>query len=219
MSFIVFGPGVSDPITLEQAVTRGLLQFSGHSEPVDPASMDEAAIRNRGEGGGYAGGYAAGGGRGGKAEAYASVATQRIQQQREMGPVQLAHQIMSKPVHTLPSSARVAQVQELFNRYRIGLVPILGPNGQIEGIVSRWFLMRQDVPWRELAQRSVTAVARSPVLTAGPDTNIRELARVLLEQKIHGMPIVDTNHQVMGIVTRSDILRALVNYAPLELWL
>jgi len=214
VSFIVFGPGVSDPITLDQAVSRGLLQFSGLTEPVDPASMSDAAIRNRGEGGGQPGS-----GAGAKAEAYASVATQRVHQQRETGPVQLAHQIMSMPVRTLPATATVAQLQELFNRYRLSLVPILGPSGQVEGVVSRWYITRQNLPWAELAKRSVSTVARSPVLTAGQDTNIRELAKVLLEQKIHGMPIVDDNHHVVGIVTRSDILRALVNYAPLELWL
>ncbi|WP_298220793.1 CBS domain-containing protein [Halothiobacillus sp.] len=56
-------------------------------------------------------------------------------------------------------------------------------------------------------------------MTATTNTNIRELARVLLAQDIRGLPIVNEAGEVVGVVTRGDILRALVNYAPLELWL
>lgn len=218
VSFIVFGPGVSDPVSLEQATSRGLLQFSGVTEPVAPTSMSDAAIQNRGAGQG--GGQGAGGQSAHTSQAgvYASVADQR-RQQREVGPVQLAHQIMSEPVRTLPNTARVADVQALFDQYEIDMVPVVNAEGRIEGVVTRWFLTRLDRPRRELGRQPIRTVVRSPVLTAGPDTNIRELARVLLEQNIHAMPIVDKQYQVVGIVTRGDILRALVNYAPLELWL
>ncbi len=221
MSFIVFGPGVSDPVSLEQATTRGLLQFSGVTEPVAPTSMSDAAIQNRGTGQGGPGGGQGGGGsaaHAAQADVYASIADRR-RQQREVGPVQLARQIMSKHVHMLPNTARVANVLSLFDQYDIDMVPVVNSEGRIEGVVTRWFLARQDRPRRELGRQPIRSVVRSPVLTAGPDTNIRELARVLLEQNIHAMPIVDANYQVMGMVTRGDILRALVNYAPLELWL
>ncbi|MGC8697442.1 MAG: HPP family protein, partial [Halothiobacillus sp.] len=76
----------------------------------------------------------------------------------------------------------------------------------------------------DLAPRAVATIANHSVLTATPQTNIRELARVLLAQDIRGLPIVDAPNDdaqkvVVGIVTRGDILQALVNYAPLELWL
>jgi len=32
------------------------------------------------------------------------------------------------------------------------------------------------------------------------------------------MPIVDPKENLVGIITRSDILRTLVDHAPLELW-
>lgn len=218
MSFIVFGPGVSDPITLNEAIgNKGVLRGPTRADSAMPVSMDEADLRNRGrqprsrteEGPPH---------QPAELDTYQAVQTQ-ARQQRETGPVQLAHQIMSRPVYTLHSTATVRQLQDLFNHYHVGLMPIMGPTGQLEGIVSKWYLSRQIMPWTELARRPVSAIARSPVITAGTNTNIRELARVLLEQNIHGMPIVDEQHQVVGIVTRSDILRSLVNYAPLELWL
>jgi acetoin utilization protein AcuB len=56
------------------------------------------------------------------------------------------------------------------------------------------------------------------VLTAHPDTSIRDIARVFFEERIGAVPIVDRGETLVGIVTRSDILRTILNSAPLELW-
>ena len=50
-----------------------------------------------------------------------------------------------------------------------------------------------------------------------PETEIRLIADVLIKERIGAMPIVDEKEKLVGIVTRSDILRTVVK-APLELW-
>jgi len=65
---------------------------------------------------------------------------------------------------------------------------------------------------------SIEPLYLKKVLTATPETQIREIARVLIEQRKGVMPIVDANAHMVGIITRSDILRTIVNQAPLELW-
>jgi acetoin utilization protein AcuB len=57
----------------------------------------------------------------------------------------------------------------------------------------------------------------SQVLTAHPDTSIRDIARVFFEERIGAVPIVDRGETLVGIVTRSNILRTILNSAPLEL--
>jgi CBS domain-containing protein len=49
-------------------------------------------------------------------------------------------------------------------------------------------------------------VMTSPVITATPETPIREIAALLLERKISGLPIVD-NGRVVGVLSESDLLR------------
>jgi acetoin utilization protein AcuB len=56
------------------------------------------------------------------------------------------------------------------------------------------------------------------VLTATPTTEIHELARVMLAERISALPIIDGNHTPVGIVTITDILRCVMLRAPLELW-
>ena len=40
----------------------------------------------------------------------------------------------------------------------------------------------------------------------------------MFKERIGAMPIVDDQGTLVGILTRSDILRVLVNKAPLQLW-
>jgi CBS domain-containing protein len=71
---------------------------------------------------------------------------------------------------------------------------------------------------RDILSRTVADVMTSPVVSTDPITDIRRVARVLLDYKLSGLPVVSEQAELVGIVTRSDILRALVNDPPLSLW-
>ena len=56
------------------------------------------------------------------------------------------------------------------------------------------------------------------VYAATLDTDIHQLAHVMFDKHIGTLPIVDENHHVLGMVTRSDILRVTSHYGPMEFW-
>jgi CBS domain-containing protein len=58
----------------------------------------------------------------------------------------------------------------------------------------------------------------TPVPSVAPSTDIRRVARVLLDTGLPGLPVVDEQGLVVGFVSRSDILRAVVTEPPLDLW-
>jgi len=47
----------------------------------------------------------------------------------------------------------------------------------------------------------------SPVITVSPDTAVSEVARILLDRGISGVPVVDESGQLVGIVTEGDLMR------------
>ncbi|MHB9022322.1 MAG: CBS domain-containing protein [Halothiobacillus sp.] len=216
MSFVLFGPGISDHLTLNQALAHPVLQVP--PQAIDPVQKTRA-IQTAEQGAGFevpeqesppnSPKFAA------EMQAYQVVR----HAQREVSPVQVAEQIMTSPVISLPPDAPILELRRLFDGKKFGLVPLLNAEKQLVGIVTKGDLTRQRVRFTDLAPRPVATIANPKVLTATTQTNIRELARVLLAQDIRGLPIVDDRRQVVGVVTRGDILRALVNYAPLELWL
>jgi len=211
MSFTVFGRGVSDPVTIDEATSPGLLRPPMMVEPVRPVNEGRASIPFAGQGRRPASNQSL--------RAYREASGEV---NREPAPVSLAEQIMSQPAITIGINDTVGRARDLMTDRGIGLLPVLGNDGRIEAIITRGDITRQRIRYSDLAKMPVGAIARFEVLSAGPRTNIRELARVLIEQDIRGMPIVDQAEnppRVIGVVTRSDILRALINYAPLELWL
>jgi CBS domain-containing protein len=52
-------------------------------------------------------------------------------------------------------------------------------------------------------------MTRNPV-TISPEATIGQAAQVMLEHKISGLPVVDREGQVVGIITESDIFRTVV---------
>jgi CBS domain-containing protein len=52
------------------------------------------------------------------------------------------------------------------------------------------------------------------VITARPETSIKEVMALFVEKKIGGLPIVDTDGKLSGIVSDGDILRAIKPIDP-----
>ena len=150
------------------------------------------------------------------------------QAQQERRPAILASQIMAPPVVTLPPEATLSEAWELIRTKRFRHVPVVSRNNKLVGIISdRDLLLEagnicstispQDNAGQE--QTTIQGLIRRKVLTASPDTGIREIARILFEERIGSMPIVDDKGMLVGIITRSDILRTIINNAPLDIWI
>ncbi len=105
---------------------------------------------------------------------------------------------MSSPSVSLPSDASLTETQHLFQERRFRHVPVINDQGQVMGIVSD-----RDI-WRRAADPALSQASSSvdpalttivqcmshPVLVADPDTEIRGIARVMLEEHVGAMPIV-----------------------------
>jgi len=90
--------------------------------------------------------------------------------------------------------------------------------GQLQAVGDQ---QREVITPAGLAAMAITridAVMISQVVCASAETSIRRLAEVMLLHKVDALPITDDAQHVQGIVTRTDLLRALVLDAPLELW-
>lgn len=142
-------------------------------------------------------------------------------------PLTKVQAIMSADVVTVPDSFNVEQAWALLGQHGIGQAPVVSEARVLVGLLARAELMRADrlpkadshsLVWRALLAQSVTDVMWSPVPSVALDTDIRRVARVLLDTGLPGLPVVDEEGRVTGFVSRSDILRAVVADPPLDLW-
>jgi acetoin utilization protein AcuB len=120
---------------------------------------------------------------------------------------------MTTPVITLGADRTTADAREILERHRFGHLPIVDDDGRLVGILSDRDLTRGS----ETASGPVDEVMTRKVLTGTPGTEMGAIARVIVQERIHCMPIIDLLRRPVGILTTADILRAFVNEVPLDL--
>jgi acetoin utilization protein AcuB len=144
------------------------------------------------------------------AATYAAVSKPRRERSRAL----VATDIMTRSVRTISPEASIGEALDLLKKHGFRHLPVVGARGVIEGMLSDRDLTQAV----EVATLSVASRMTEKVLVATPDTPLREAAGVMVSNRIHSLPVVNPNNQIIGIVTTTDILRALWQDAPLELW-
>lgn len=128
---------------------------------------------------------------------------------------------MSSPVHTVEPGAPVEDAAALMAARAVTALPVVDGSGHLVGIVSEGDLLWRRVPADPTAQLSrrpaapairpgqvAEVMSRSPITTR-PDADLAEVAETMLMYDVRSMPVLD-NDVLVGIVSRRDILRAMV---------
>ncbi len=55
----------------------------------------------------------------------------------------------------------------------------------------------------------VSQIMSSRVITTSPDTKVPQIWKLIFSKKIHGLPVVDKNKKLLGIISEEDILSRL----------
>lgn len=126
---------------------------------------------------------------------------------------------MSRPAITVEPGTPLKTAHQIMKERRIRRLPVV-VHGHLVGIVtigdireaspsdatslSIWEL---NYLWDQL---KVEQVMTREVVTVKPETSILDAARLMLEKKISGMPVVGVHGSVVGILTESDIFKMLV---------
>lgn len=145
-----------------------------------------------------------------------------LQLPSERGPVLHAFQLMTREVFCLRPDDTVEAGWHALAGRGLGQAPVLDGAQRLVGLVTSRDLLTvvkvEGGQLRDVLPQTVADIMLSPVVSADPVTDIRRVARVLLELHLPGIPVVSERDELVGILTRSDILRTLVNDPPLSLW-
>ncbi|WP_437224471.1 IMP dehydrogenase [Planctomicrobium sp. SH661] len=102
---------------------------------------------------------------------------------------------------TLPPTATVREATDIMDTRNIGGVPIVNEDGKLVGI-----LTRRDLRFLDSDQTQVQDVmTREKLVTAPGDTDLKTAERILRENKIEKLLLVDDRFQLRGLITIKDI--------------
>jgi CBS domain-containing protein len=147
-----------------------------------------------------------------------------------------ARDVMVSPVVTVGKGATVRDVARILLEKHISAVPVVDSAGKVVGIVSEGDLMHRAEAGTErpyswwvhfLAGDATIAadyvkshaakvedVMTSDVVTAAPETPLHEIAALLEERGIKRVPIVNTDGDLVGIVSRANLIQVIASACP-----
>ncbi len=142
----------------------------------------------------------------------------------DLKPAILARDLMSAPVLSLPSDSTLLDAWAIMSQKRFHHIPVTSIHGTLVGMVSYRDLLRHvpelitEADNRQASRRRLAEIMTPRVISATPVTDIREIARVMLDERIHAVPILDANRRLVGILATRDLLQGIANHGPVELW-
>ena len=139
-----------------------------------------------------------------------------------------ARDVMTKTAVFVKKDTPLEKVAETMADHSISGVPVVDNEDRVVGIISeKDFLRRMDSKDTSsfmsvvsvclkskgcvalsMREQKAEDIMISPVITVGEDTPISEIADIFTKQNINRVPVTDQKDELMGIVSRADIIRS-----------
>ncbi|QLE43603.1 CBS domain-containing protein [Nostoc sp. C052] len=117
-----------------------------------------------------------------------------------------ARDLMSSPVRTILPETTIAEAQRILLRYGHSGLSVVDTQGKLVGIISRRDL---DVALHHgFSHAPVKGYMTTNLKTIAPDTTLPQIESLMVTYDIGRLPVLE-NEQLVGLVTRTDVLREL----------
>ncbi|MBW4585631.1 CBS domain-containing protein [Aetokthonos hydrillicola Thurmond2011] len=149
-------------------------------------------------------------------------------------PNTVADVMTRDPIVVKPETPLNKAVQILAERHISGL-PVVDDAGKLVGIISETDLMWQETGvtppayimfldsviylknpaayerdlHKALGQTVGEVMSKNPIITISPEKTVKEAAKIMQDHKVHRLPVLDSEGQVIGILTRGDVIRVM----------
>lgn len=133
---------------------------------------------------------------------------------------------MSSPVLTIRPEAAISLAHSIMKEQKIRRLAVVDEHERLVGIItigdvreaspsdattlSIWEL---NYLWSQL---TVSKIMSHDVIVVKPTDTIFEAAKMMLDHKVSGLPVVDDNGKLVGMITESDIFRMVIRLGIAE---
>jgi len=126
---------------------------------------------------------------------------------------------MSYPIITVEPDMPIMEALNLMRTKNIRRTPVVDAKGKLVGIVSDKDLLNAGPSqatslsvWEInylVGKITIKKVMSKTVLTVSEDTPIEEAARIMVDNKVGGLPVMKGN-AIVGVITESDLFKVLL---------
>lgn len=113
--------------------------------------------------------------------------------------------VIFKPL-TVQKSDPIGKIRHIMADQGFSGFPVVAPNGTLEGMVTGRDI--RHLPSDEAEVREVMT-PRERLVTAGPETSLEDARRILYENRIEKLPLVNPDGTLAGLITGADIEKTI----------
>ena len=133
-----------------------------------------------------------------------------------------AKDIMTKNCIYIDEKSSVKDAYDVLKEYKVGLLPVVSFGKRIIGTIDKKIILNLLMDDLEnpqnVLERKIEDIHLPQIITADPLTDIRSVSKVMIDFKLHAIPIVDKSGILIGIVSKTDIIKAVSHIPQFQLW-
>ena len=129
-------------------------------------------------------------------------------------PALRAQQIMTFPVQTIALTASLRQAWLQLEEYQIAHLVVMDDSERPLGLISRPDILEHGTD----STVTVAVVYQKQMVAATLDTELSQIAATFVNYPIAAIPVISDQDELLGIISRTDLVRLLINDAQVESW-
>jgi CBS domain-containing protein len=107
----------------------------------------------------------------------------------------------------IESSATVFEAIKRMVNENVGSLLVI-ERGKLRGIVTeRDYLRRVAIQGRNERETLVRDIMSAPIIYVSPETSIEQCMAVMTERRIRHLPVLDEDHDVVGLISIGDVVK------------
>lgn len=140
----------------------------------------------------------------------------------------LVKDFMTKQLVTCRKTDRISFALDLMNQNKVSRLVVTDENGSPIGLISTNTLLTHSDYFSKGTTRSrdyllplkdkvvVNDLLEENLVTINEDEDLAEAARKMIKSKISGIPVIDSNQKLVGVVSKTDVVKAFSDVVPHE---
>ncbi len=131
-------------------------------------------------------------------------------------------QIMSHTAVIISDTQSISECYDMMQENEVQQLLIQADNfNHLKGMVTKHDILNyfmENVENRNILNTPISEIAKNKIITTDPISDIRRVAKVMIDFNLNAIPVVDGEENILGVVTRHDIVDAVSNIPHLQIW-